>query len=212
MKNSGNDNTQITAVVKLGLWLIFIAILLIISHFGGGQNNTNNKLNNDISNEEQKDVVSYEQKLNDLVNNYEYTYEVKVDNDVYVYIGSKLTADNGIKESGYVSKNNEKLYNYFLENGYVYQVNNGGLDKVESIYLQNINVNYFDMNKLKEEIQGKSYVVDTNDSNKKIYSLDNKQIIIYEDDLAIKKIEIIVGETYYKLNINKIGLIKEIKY
>ena len=51
MKNSGNDNTQITAVVKLGLWLIFIAVLLIISRFGGSQNSTNNNLNNDISKE-----------------------------------------------------------------------------------------------------------------------------------------------------------------
>jgi len=212
MNNSENDNAQIAAVVKLGLWLIFIAVLLIISRFGGSQNSNNNNLNNDISKEEQKDTVSYEKKLNNLVNNYEYTYEVKLGSDIYVYNGSKMTTDNGIKESGYVTKNSEKLYNYFLENGYVYQVNNGGLDKINSIYLSTMNANYFDVNKLKEEINEKAYISDPSNSSKKIYSLDYKEIIIYEDDSSINKIEVIIGEDYYKLSINKIGLIKEVNY
>jgi len=211
MKEDNND--KIKSVVKLGLWLIFIAVLVIVAKFGG-KDTTNNVQNNnqtEIKEEENKEevIISYEEKLNKLVNNYKYTYEIKIGDNIYSYEGSKMEKNSAINESGRLSLNGEIKYNYFLENGYIYQVNNGGLDKVESIYDIGIDSNYLDVLKIKEMILDKEYVVS---ENKYSYELEDKKIDIYTDENNINKIEIFIEEDYYKLNLESIGEIKEISY
>jgi len=211
MKEDNND--KIKSVVKLGLWLIFIAVLVIVAKFGG-KDTTNNVQNNnqtEIKEEQNKEevIISYEEKLNKLVNNYKYTYEIKIGDNIYSYEGSKMEKNSAINESGRLSLNGEIKYNYFLENGYIYQVNNGGLDKVESIYDIGIDSNYLDVLKIKEMILDKEYVVS---ENKYSYELEDKKIDIYTDENNINKIEIFIEEDYYKLNLESIGEIKEISY
>ena len=209
MNNDGGD--KIGAIVKLGLWLIFIAVLMIIARFGGTTENTDvEKPQDEIKENESNNKKSYEHKLKELVNNYAYTYEIKVGNDIYTYIGNKMIDESYIKESGYIRKNNEQLYNYFIDNGYSYQVNNGGLDKVDTIYDAKIDANYLDVSQIKSMIHGKEYVIEN--ENSYIYNLDTKKIIIVTNEESVTNIEVIIGEDYYKLEISGIGLVKEIKY
>ncbi|MBQ8902472.1 MAG: hypothetical protein IJY87_05385 [Bacilli bacterium] len=209
MNNDGGD--KIGAIVKLGLWLIFIAVLMIIARFGGTIENTDvEKPQDEIKENESNNKKSYEHKLKELVNNYAYTYEIKVGNDIYTYIGNKMIDESYIKESGYIRKNNEQLYNYFIDNGYSYQVNNGGLDKVDTIYDVKIDANYLDVSQIKSMIHGKEYVIEN--ENNYIYNLDAKKIIIVTNEESVTNIEVIIGEDYYKLEISGIGLVKEIKY
>lgn len=209
MNNDGGD--KIGAIVKLGLWLIFIAVLMIIARFGGTTENTDvSKPQDEIKENESNNKKSYEDKLKELVNNYAYTYEIKVGNDIYTYIGNKMIDESYIKESGYIRKNNEQLYNYFIDNGYSYQVNDGGLDKVDTIYDAKIDANYLDVSQIKSMIHGKEYVIEN--ENNYIYNLDTKKIIIVTNEETVTNIEVIIGEDYYKLDISGIGLVKEIKY
>ncbi|MBQ7030972.1 MAG: hypothetical protein IJN13_01195 [Bacilli bacterium] len=209
MNNDGGD--KIGAIVKLGLWLIFIAVLMIIARFGGTTENKDvEKPQDEIKENESNNKKSYEDKLKELVNNYAYTYEIKVGNDIYTYIGNKMIDESYIKESGYIRKNNEQLYNYFIDNGYSYQVNNGGLDKVDTIYDVKIDANYLDASQIKSMIHGKEYVIEN--ENSYIYNLDTKKIIIVTNEESVTNIEVIIGEDYYKLEISGIGLVKEIKY
>ena len=66
MKNEGSD--RIDAIVKLGLWLIFIAVLMIIARFGGTSEDTNIKNpQEEIKESETIKEKSYEEKfLNSL--------------------------------------------------------------------------------------------------------------------------------------------------
>lgn len=209
MKNEGSD--RIDAIVKLGLWLIFIAVLMIIARFGGTSEDTNIKNpQEEIKESETIKEKSYEEKIGGLINNFAYSYEIKLDSDIFIYVGNKMMNNAFVKESGYIRKNNEFLYNYFVDNGYSYQVNNGGLDKIESIYDSRIDVNYLNVDKIKDMISGKEYVVEND--NRYIYNLDAKKIILVTNKDSVTNIEVIIGEDYYKIEISGIGLVKEIKY
>lgn len=209
MKNEGSD--RIDAIVKLGLWLIFITVLMIIARFGGTSEDTNIKNpQEEIKESETIKEKSYEEKIGGLINNFAYSYEIKLDSDIFIYVGNKMMNNAFVKESGYIRKNNEFLYNYFVDNGYSYQVNNGGLDKIESIYDGRIDVNYLNVDKIKDMISGKEYVVEND--NKYIYNLDAKKIILVTNKDSVTNIEVIIGEDYYKIEISGIGLVKEIKY
>ena len=208
------DNSEkLGALIKLGVWLLFIGILVIVAKVGGNDNNINlEKTENEIKEETKKDenVISYEDKLNNLINNYKYTYEVKIDNDIFLFEGVKKEKNNFVNESGKYTLNGEFKYNYYLENNYTYQVNNGGLDKIDTIYDSRINIDYLDVLKIKGLIFNKEYT--NEEENKYVYKLENEEVIIYTNLENIEKIEINVNENYYKLSISDIGKITEVIY
>ena len=168
--------------------------------------NLNNELEYPEENTKEKETVeiTLEEKLDKIDSNYKYKYEIKINEITYNYNGTKLLN----RDSGYRLVNNEYLY-YFLENGYTYAVNNGGLDKINSIYDENINIEYLDINKIKEFIKDMEY---TKDNNIYTYNLSDKTIKIFTTKEDIKNIDIFLGDSYYKLEFSDIGLVKEVKY
>lgn len=210
MKEEQTD--KIGAIVKLGLWLIFIAVLMIIARFGGTDNTESNLEDNGTEIKEEikdKDEITYENKLNKLLNNYKYAYEIKIGNDIFKFEGSKMDKNNFVNESGTLNLNGAFKFNYFLENGYSYLVNNGGLDKVDSIYDSRIDINNLDLVKIKDNLITKEYKLE---DDRYIYELEDRNVIVYSEEENIDKIEIYIKEDYYKLDIESIGEIKEITY
>jgi len=196
------------AIVKLGLWLIFISVLTISVKLGG------NKIENNIEKvkeeiKEEIKEISYEDKLNKLDNNYKYEYIIKIENDTFKYTGTKMIKNNYVNESGVFTHNEEVKYNYFLENGFSYIVNNGGLDKLETIYDIRINPKYLDLIELKNELLNKEYRLD---DEKYVYEIEERKIVVSCNKDDITTIEIFIGEDFYKLNISDIGKIKDITY
>jgi len=199
------DNDKIRSIIKLGLWLTFISVIIIVANFGGNKKNTiGNVLNNNNNKQEEAKVITYEEKWEKLNDNYKYNYEVNVGGNIYNYVGMKLLT----KESGYRLEDNVYLY-YFVDNGIIYEVKDGKLYDLETLY-ENIDVNNLDVSKLKENISNKEYV---EENNKYSYLFENnKTISVYTDSENIIKIEENIDDDYYKLEFTDIGLVEEIKY
>lgn len=197
-------NEKVAALIKLVLGIVFIVVLVVIS---GINDNNNNNINYPEDNKitiDESNKITFEDKLAKLDNNYKYKYEIKIGDNLYIYNGAKK--DN--RESGTLLNNEETIY-YFLENGYVYQVNNGGLDKIETIYDKNINPELLDINKIKELIVDAEYTLT---ENKYTYVIEDKTINIFTTDTDIEKIEIIHSDYSYLLEFSNIGKVDNITY
>ena len=200
---NNDDNNKITALIKLGIWLVFIVVIFIVVNLG---NKNDTELNNSFenSNQEETKPLTYEEKLNKLNDNFKFNYEIKIDNNIYYFSGTRLLT----KESGYRLYDSEYVY-YFVEDNIIKEVKNGELFDLENLY-ENIDVNNLKINQIKESIKGKKYIEEENKYN---YLLENNKIVtLYSDSENIRKIEIYLGDDYYKLEFSDIGLVKEIKY
>lgn len=191
------DNLKFNAIIKLGLWLVFITFLLIVINFGGQKKA-------DLPNKKPKQVtLTLNEKMQKLDNNYSYVYEIKIADNMYYFKGS--TKDK--KEVGVKTFNSETT-NYFKENNYIYAVNNGGLDKIDNLY-EGINMELLDIINLKNMLNEVKY---QENNNSYIYNLEDKVITVYSDNLNITRINISMENAYYDLSFYDIGLVTEIKY
>lgn len=191
------DNLKFNAIIKLGLWLVFITFLLIVINFGGQKKA-------DLPNKKPKQVtLTLNEKMQKLDNNYSYVYEIKIADNMYYFKGS--TKDK--KEVGVKTFNSETT-NYFKENNYIYAVNNGGLDKIDNLY-EGINMELLDITNLKNMLNEVKY---QENNNSYIYNLEDKVITVYSDNLNITRINISMENAYYDLSFYDIGLVTEIKY
>ncbi len=191
------DNLKFNAIIKLGLWLVFITFLLIVINFGGQKKA-------DLPNKKPEQVtLTLNEKMQKLDNNYSYVYEIKIADNMYYFKGS--TKDK--KEVGVKTFNSETT-NYFKENNYIYAVNNGGLDKIDNLY-EGINMELLDITNLKNMLNEVKY---QENNNSYIYNLEDKVITVYSDNLNITRINISMENAYYDLSFYDIGLVTEIKY
>ena len=181
-------NKNVT-IVKIGLWLCFIAVLVIIAKFS----TPNHK----------DDKVSYQEKLQNLNDNYEYAYDIKIGDNLYNFVGKR----NKDREVG-VKKFNDITTNFFKENKYIYEVIDGGLNQISDLYF-GINTNYLDINYLKNLIKNENYE-ENNGSYQ--YTLENVNIIVKTNDNNITNIDIYLENDYYKLSFTNINAIKDIHY
>ena len=189
-------NDKFNAFIKLCLWGIFIVFVVLVSSL------SNNKIDdNTDSNNKQ---ITYQDKLNKLSNNYKFKYEIKVNNEIYTFEGSKLT-DKEIGTRNY----NDNVISYYIENGMSYKIVDDKLKEFDNLY-DSINTNNLNIDNIKAELNLNKYL---EQDGKYSYILgDNKIVNVYSNEENITKIEIYIGEDYYKLEFSDIGLIKEINY
>lgn len=180
------------SIIKIGLWLCFIVVLVIIAKFS-----TSNQK------EIKEDKITYTEKLQNLNDNYEYTYDIKIGEALYNFVGKR----NKDREVG-VKKVNDITTSYFKENNYIYEVIDGGLNQISDLYA-GINLDYLDINYLKNLIANKNY--EENNSSYQ-YTLENVNITVTFDDKNITNIDIYLENDYYKLSFANINAIKEVHY
>ncbi len=196
------DNDKTVPIIKLSLWLIFIIVLIIIVKFGG-KKDINNDVNTIPETNNTIEKISFEEKLAKLTDNYKYSYIINIGDKTYTFNGSKMNN----RESGYRLFLDEKLQ-YFKENGYTYEVKNGGLFQIDTLYNE-IDSSLLDITNIKNLINNQEYKIE---DDKYIYTLDNREIIISTNDNDITNIEIKIGENIYNLNYSDIGKITDIAY
>ncbi len=197
MEEEKKDNKR-KALIKLLLWLLFLGIVLIISSVGNKDKSSDN-----LKKDNEKKVVTYEDKLDKLNDNFTYKYTITINNLVYNYEGKIM----GKEEAG-IYKVNESTINYYKNKGYIYQVVDGNLNKIDNLYL-NVSQNYLDVSYLKELIKDKKYALNNGVYE---YTLDIGNIKINVDDENIKNIELKENDNIYLLEFSDIGMIKEISY
>lgn len=191
---------KLSATIKLGLWLVFIIIMVVISMVGGKKNEVTPT---DNQKDEQKVKITYDEKLTNLKDNFAYAYTINVNNVSYKYVGKKL----GEKEAGILTFG-DNTKNYYQDRGYIYEVIDGGLNQISDLY-NKINKNYIDLNYIKELIKTQEYTVNNHTYT---YNFDNLTINIKTDETNVISIEIKENNDLYLLEYNDIGKIEKIDY
>lgn len=207
-KNNFWQSEKGKAAIKLGLWMIFIIILIVIVIFSE-RNNVSDDINNidtptDGNTEVETPVyefVNYREMQDKLLeNNYEYVYTISNLDSKYIYSGMKSDG----KEIGYREDANGIIKYYIDETG-TYQVNLDNALLIDTLY-QNVDASYLDIYMLFENLSEYLYSIDKNEGLRTItYDKDGYQVSVLTDTENIKSITIVVDTTTYELEFNKIG-------
>lgn len=190
------------SIVKLGFWLAFIIVIVIIVKFD----------NKDVNNNQDvfvgsKEEIKYEDKLANLKDNYEYEYEINIDGIIYYFNGKKM-ASKEVGEKSYLENENEIQINYFIENNNIYEVIDQNLKEINNLY-DNINKDYLNIEYIKSLINNSEYSLENNIYS---YNIDNIIINISADNENIQEIDILDNNDNYKLKFTEINMIKDVNY
>ena len=211
-KNNFWQSEKNKAAIKLGLWIIFIFILIVFVIFQE-RNNTNNDINKPNDNNEEIDTPVYDfVNYNDmqdklLENNYEYVYKISNLDSKYIYSGMKC---NG-KEIGFREDINSVI-KYYIDDTGIYQINLDNLVLIDILY-QNVDTSYLDINMLFENLHEYLYSVDKNNDLRTItYDKEGYQVTVLTDKSNIKSIKVVADTTTYELEFMEIGECEDIDF
>lgn len=205
-KNSFWQSEKGKAAIKLGLWMIFIFVLIAIVIFSE-RDNSNNVINDTPNNEnEEVETPTYEfENYNDmqdklLKNNYGYVYTITTSDSKYIYTGIK----DGTKELGF-KEDATGVIKYFVDDTGTYQVNLDNTTLIDTLY-QNVDSSYLDIALVFDNLSEFLYSVTKNgDMRTIIYDKEGYQVTVLTDTENITNITITVDTTTYELEFTKIG-------
>lgn len=205
-KNSFWQSERGKAAIKLGLWMIFIFILIAVVIFSEQGNRNYMEPNDTPNNEEETPEVIYDFKnFNEmqeqlLAGNYEYVYTITTLNSKYIYSGIK----NADKEIGFREDVNGVI-KYFVDATGTYQINLDNATLLENLY-PDFDSSYLDIAMLFSNLSEYLYSVEKNEDKRTItYDKDGYQVTVTTDTENITNINIVVDTTIYELEFTKIG-------
>lgn len=202
-KNTFWQTEKGKAAIKLGLWGIFIIILIIFVLFSRKDEtdiNTENTNQTPIE-DNNSDFLSYEDMQSHLLNNnYEYVFTINTLNGKYVYSGVK----SGDKEIGFKEDQNE-IIKYYIDSTGTYRVYIDRVETIDNLY-QNIDNSYLDMEVLFENLNNYLYTEDIESNVRTItYDKEGYQVVVNTDKENITNIIIFADSVTYELDFTKIG-------
>lgn len=203
MKKNKSVNDKETALIKLLIWGIFIAFVLLISRI-----NVKPKTENPPTNSNVKEIT-YLDKLDKLNNNYKYNYLIRVNNEEYTFSGTIMEDEDGNTKEHGTKTINDVLIEYYFEKGHWYEVKDGLNPITDSELFQNINLDNINVLKIKELIKDKDYL---KEEDKYVYNIDSYRIVISVNESDVEEIELFNNNDYYKLSFEMVGSIKKVEY
>lgn len=186
------------AIVKLGLWLVFILALIIFA-LVNKNDNTINKENEETEEKEVYEFKKYDEMIESLLDsNYEFNYDIVINDINYLFNGTKCNNEVlGYKES------NMGIIKYYISDN-TYQVVLKELVPIENLY-ENIDINYLDLNILFNNLNEYLYNIEKNDNKRTItYKKDGYQVEVITNLDNITNINITVDNNTYNLSYNVI--------
>lgn len=186
------------AIVKLGLWLVFILALIIFA-LVNKNDNTINKENEETEEKEVYEFKKYDEMIESLLDsNYEFNYDIVINDTNYLFNGTKCNNEVlGYKES------NMGIIKYYISDN-TYQVVLKELVPIENLY-ENIDINYLDLNILFNNLNEYLYNIEKNDNKRTItYKKDGYQVEVITNLDNITNIKITVDNNTYNLSYNVI--------
>lgn len=190
------------SVIKLGAWIIFIVIILVLSVFGK-DNNYNNVIDENQNETEEViyEFVNYSDMQKELLkNNYEYEYIIKNNDNIIIFNGVK----DGTSEMGYKEDNNG-IIKYYIDNLGVKQVILNDMVELNTLY-DNIDSSFLDLEILFNNLNEYLYNIEKNENKRTImYDKEGFSVVVKTDLNNIKNINIINNEVTYELKFTNIG-------
>ena len=190
------------SVIKLGAWIIFIVIILVLSVFGKDDNYDN--VIDDSQNETEEviyEFVNYSDMQKELLkNNYEYEYIIKNNDNIIIFNGVK----DGTNEMGYKEDING-IIKYYIDNLGVKQVFLNDMVELNTLY-DNIDSSFLNLEILFNNLNEYLYNIEKNGNERTImYDKEGFSVVVKTDLNNIKNINIINNEVTYELKFTNIG-------
>ena len=190
------------SVIKLGAWIIFIVIILVLSVFGK-DNNYNNVIDENQNETEEViyEFVNYSDMQKELLkNNYEYEYIIKNNDNIIIFNGVK----DGTNEMGYKEDING-IIKYYIDNLGVKQVFLNDMVELNTLY-DNIDSSFLNLEILFNNLNEYLYNIEKNGNERTImYDKEGFSVVVKTDLNNIKNINIINNEITYELKFTNIG-------
>ncbi len=192
------------ATIKLGLWMVFIAILIVVV-LVSERDSINLPVEDDSTPSETEtenyEFVNYSDMLDKLLlGNYEYSYTITNETGKYIYTGWK----NENKEIGF-KEDSTGVIKYYIDDSGTYKVNMDRLEVIDYLY-NGVDTSYLDLELLFGNLNEFLYSVTKNDDMRTItYDKSGYQVEVMTDTRDITNITISTDTTTYDLNFTKIG-------
>ena len=192
------------ATIKLGLWMVFIAILIVVV-LVSERDSINLPVEDDSTPSETEtenyEFVNYSDMLDKLLlGNYEYSYTITNETGKYIYTGWK----NENKEIGF-KEDSTGVIKYYIDDSGTYKVNMDTLEVIDYLY-NGVDTSYLDLELLFGNLNEFLYSVTKNDDMRTItYDKSGYQVEVMTDTRDITNITISTDTTTYDLNFTKIG-------
>lgn len=202
--NSFWQTTKGKSLIKLGAWLIFIAILVIVVIFTErGNANYTPSTNPDETKAENSvyDFTNYDEMIKKLQEgNYEYKYTITSNDSKTIFSGIK---SNG-KEIGF-KEDVTGIIKYYIDGTGAYQVNLDAINPTTNLYA-NIDTSYIDLTLLFTNLNEYLYTVTKNGETRTIsYDKEGYQVTVLTDTKNITNINVTVDATTYTLEFTRVG-------
>lgn len=204
-KNSFWKTEKGKAAIKLGLWMIFIIILIVVVLFSEKNEVDNTFDDMPEDNNDTPEVVYDFENYNDMQErliqgNYEYIYTITTESNKYIYSGSKADGkEMGFREDG------TSVIKYYVDSNGTYQINLDNAVPLSNLY-PNFDSSYLDLPKLFDNLSEILYSVDKREEKRVItYDKEGYQVVVNTDLENITSILITVDTTTYELEFTKIG-------
>ena len=203
-KNTFWQSERGKAIIKLGLWMIFIVILIAVVIFSDTRSNdielppAEETPNTETENYE---FVNYNDMIDKLLlNNYEYTYTITTLDNRYIYTGWK----NNNQELGF-KEDTIGIIKYFIDNTGSYRINLDNRELITDLY-SNFDASYLNLSMLFDNLSEYLYSVEKNTDTRTItYDKEGYQVKVITNTDNITNITIVVDTTTYDLEFTKIG-------
>ena len=192
------------ATIKLGLWMVFIAILIVVV-LVSERDSINLPVEDDSTPSETEtenyEFVNYSDMLDKLLlGNYEYSYTITNETGKYIYTGWK----NENKEIGF-KEDSTGVIKYYIDDSGTYKVNMDTLEVIDYLY-NGVDTSYLDLELLFGNLNEFLYSVTKNEDMRTItYDKSGYQVEVMSDTRDITNITITTDTTTYDLNFTKIG-------
>lgn len=192
------------ATIKLGLWMVFIAILIVVV-LVSERDSINLPVEDDSTPSETEtenyEFVNYSDMLDKLLlGNYEYSYTITNETGKYIYTGWK----NENKEIGF-KEDSTGVIKYYIDDSGTYKVNMDILEVIDYLY-NGVDTSYLDLELLFGNLNEFLYSVTKNEDMRTItYDKSGYQVEVMTDTRDITNITISTDTTTYDLNFTKIG-------
>lgn len=192
------------ATIKLGLWMVFIAILIVVV-LVSERDSINLPVEDDSTPSETEtenyEFVNYSDMLDKLLlGNYEYSYTITNETGKYIYTGWK----NENKEIGF-KEDSTGVIKYYIDDSGTYKVNMDTLEVIDYLY-NGVDTSYLDLELLFGNLNEFLYSVTKNEDMRTItYDKSGYQVEVMSDTRDITNITISTDTTTYDLNFTKIG-------
>lgn len=204
-KNTFWQSERGKAIIKLGLWMIFIAILIAVVIFS---DTSSEDIKLTPTEEETTNTETENYKFtnyNDMIDklllyNYEYTYTITTLDNKYIYTGWK----NNNQELGF-KEDASGIIKYFIDETGNYRINLDNRELITDLY-SNFDASYLNLSMLFDNLSEYLYSVEKNADVRTItYDKEGYQVTVITDTENITNINITVDTTTYDLEFTKIG-------